>query len=127
MFGVAPLNGVVSFQADGRRWRLHFGLNALCELEANAKDEEQLKLLLSGGDADFNTVRLAVWAGLIENQPELTLQDAGRLVDRIGLQQAGAKVGQALMCAFPPAGADVSARPRRAAWWKVWGWISKAF
>lgn len=125
MIGVAPLNGVVSFQADGRRWRLHFGLNALCDLEAHAKDEEQLKLLLTGGDADFTTVRLAVWAGLSENQPGLTLQDAGRLVDVIGLQQAGAKVGQALMCAFPPAGAGGAGRPRKAAWSRVWAWISK--
>lgn len=125
MAAVSALTGRVSFKADGRQWRLYFGMNALCELEANVKDEDQLKALLSTGNANFNTVRVAVWAALVEHHPNLTIEDAGRLVDHLGLRQMGAKVGQALIAAYPTVKGEGSARPRKAAWWVRWASILK--
>jgi hypothetical protein len=107
-----PGNGVLTFKADGRTWRLCASTNALCELESLVTDPEQIALLMSAGDANFSTVRSAFLAFLGDHHPELTDTDAGLLLDHLGAARAGAKIAQALMIAFPEAD---PARPRKAA------------
>lgn len=107
-----PANGVLTFEADGQTWRLCASTNALCELEALVVDPEQVALLMSGGDANFKTVRAAFLAFLRDHQPELTASDAGNLLDHLGHARAGAALAQALMIAFPEADPD---HPRMAA------------
>ncbi|MFN3584835.1 hypothetical protein [Phenylobacterium sp.] len=100
-----PARGEVTFEADGRTWRLLFATNALCRLEAQVDDADEIKRLV--GDLDetpqFNTVRAAVWAALQDNHPGLSFDDAGRLVDHVGLRAMGSKIGQAIALAWPEA------------------------
>lgn len=126
----------VPLKAAGAAWRLVVSTNALCLLEAEVKDAAEIAKLMTGGDASFSTVRAAFWAALQDHHPEITLDDAGRLIDHLGLMKAGSLMGQALMLAFPEleAGAD---RPRKAAGSRVTngiggtsstagsGWISR--
>lgn len=108
----APANGVLTFEADGRTWRLCASVNALCELESLVSDPEQVALLMSGGDANFSTIRAGFCAFLRDNHPDLTQEEAGLLLDHLGLRVAGGKMAQALMIAFPQV---TSPNPRKAA------------
>lgn len=59
----------------GRALRLYYTVNALCAVEERA-----------GGSLDrlmerqFSATRLLLWGGLMEKQPEITLQQAGELI-----------------------------------------------
>jgi hypothetical protein len=107
-----PANGVLTFEADGQTWRMCASVNALCELESLVSDPEQITFLMSGGDANFTTIRAAFCAFLRDNHPDLTQEDAGLLLDHLTLVVAGSKLAQALMIAFPEVSGD---RPRKAA------------
>lgn len=110
-----PAHGVVTFEADGASWSLKFGINALCDLEFQVQDAEQVERLMAGkaGEPpDFSTIRAGFWAALRGLHPEVTLEGAGRLIDALGLVRAGSLIAQALISAFPEADPD---RPRKAA------------
>lgn len=111
---IPPVDGIVSFEAEARTWRLNFGVNALCRLEVAVEDEAEVQRLVGGGDGvspKLHTVRAAFWAGLQDHHAELTHEDAGNLMDRVGLVRAGSLVAQALIAAMPPA--DPDANPRK--------------
>ncbi len=96
--------GEVTFEADGRAWRLRFGVNALCRLEANVEDPAEIERLVGDRDGEapqLSTVRAAVWAGLFDHHPEITFDDAGALIDHVGLQAMGSKIGQAIVVGLP--------------------------
>jgi hypothetical protein len=107
-----PANGVLTFEAHGRTWRLCASVNALCELESLVDDPEQVALLMSGGDVNFSTARAGFCAFLRDNHPDLTQEEAGLLLDHLTLQVAGKKIAQALMIAFPQV---PTPNPRKAA------------
>lgn len=101
---VPPVDGIVTFQAAKRRWRILFGVNALCRLEAEVDDEAEIRRLASRDDGDpkIQTIRVAFWAGLQEHHPDLTFEDAGNLMDRVGLVKAGQLLSTAMIAGFPP-------------------------
>lgn len=111
-----PVDGIVTFDADWKTWTLFFGVNAMCRMEAEIEPDE-LDLLLKGpGEGEqpsLTTYRAAFWAGLREHHPNLTFEDAGRLMDHTGLNRVGSLVAQALAMALPDVegGGD---RPRKA-------------
>ena len=59
----------------GRAFTLYYSVNALCAVEERA-----------GGSLDglmerqFSATRLLLWGGLIEKQPQMTLEAAGELI-----------------------------------------------
>lgn len=106
-------NGIVPFSAAGRSWRLVVSVNALCLIEASVSDAEEVAKLLSGRDASFTTVRAAFWAALQDHQPDLTLEEVGRILDHVGLVKAGTILATALIAAFPAVG-DAAGRPQTA-------------
>jgi len=125
MIPVAPAP-FVRVSAAGATWRLVVSVNALCLIEAEVKDADEMAKLMSGGDAAFTTVRAAFWAALQDHHPQVSLEDAGRLLDHLGLMKAGSLMGQALMLAFPEleGGTD---RPRKATSDRVTNGIGGAF
>lgn len=110
----ASPRGIVPFSADKRSWRLVASVNALCLIEAEVKDPDEVVKLMTGRDASFSTVRTAFWAALQDHHPDLTPDDAGRLIDHLGLTKAGSLMAQTLIAAFPAVGED-GVRPRMAA------------
>jgi hypothetical protein len=110
----APAHGVATFEVGGATWSLKFGINALCDLEFQVQDPEQVKRLMdgkAGAPPDFSTIRAGFWAALRTFHPEVTLEEAGRLIDALGMPRAGSLTAQALISAFPEADPD---RPRKA-------------
>lgn len=59
----------------GREYRLRYTVNSLCALEDRAG--MSIDRLM---DRQFSATRLLLWAGLAEEQPELTVRDAGILI-----------------------------------------------
>lgn len=59
----------------GRALRLRYSVNALCAVEERA-----------GGSLDglmerqFSATRLLLWGGLMERQPNITLEEAGEII-----------------------------------------------
>ena len=84
-----------------KSYELKFTINAMAELEDMTGQE--LGNLLSGGQ--FKTVRYLMWAGLIENNPELTIKGAGGLIEEY-LQSGGSLevLGELLTKAIESAG-----------------------
>ena len=102
----APVHGVATFEAGGAVWSLKFGINALCDLEFQVDDAEEVARLMAGTAGDppaFSTIRAGFWAALRTFHAEITLEEAGQLIDNIGMARAGSLTAQALIAAFPEA------------------------
>lgn len=117
-------HGVVHFKADGKAWKLCMSVNALCRLEQVAHDWAEdvgveLGRLLQPGEIPplTQTYRAAFWAGLQDHHPDLTDEDAGRLMHHVGLVKVGGLIGEAVVLAHSPPKVKAP-RPRKASWLK---------
>jgi hypothetical protein len=98
-----PTNGLIGFDAAGRRWTLVYSVNALCRVE-DALGEGAMAIAAMMADpakVRVGPMRTMFWAGLADHHPELTLEGAGELMDAIGLPTAMEYVAKALTAAFP--------------------------
>lgn len=69
--------GYVSVKLDKQR-KFKYTFNALCELEeALGRGFSEMK-----DNFKMKDLRSIVWAGLLHESPELTLEDAGKLIDQ---------------------------------------------
>ncbi|MBD1372497.1 hypothetical protein IC620_09020 [Hazenella sp. IB182357] len=87
--------GFVDIQLDKQR-RLKFTMNALSELE-----DVMGKPVTELGNVGMKELRALLWAGLIHQNPDLTLQEAGDLMDLENIEYIGEKVAEAMNLAFP--------------------------
>lgn len=110
----AAVIGALPFEADGRAWRLAFSFNALCRMEQLVESQADIEALLRGEPPSMSAVRAAMLAGLSDAHPDLTHDDAGRLIDHLGHARAASLIYQALVLAFPPARKGDAPRPRKA-------------
>jgi hypothetical protein len=88
--------GYVSIQLDKAR-NLRFTTNALAELE------DMLGHPVTKMDQDnvgIKTLRAMLWAALLDESPDLTIQEAGCLMDQGDMQEISASVSEALELAF---------------------------
>lgn len=93
--------GYVTIELDKPR-KLRYDTNALAELEdvfgkplgELFQDQDVVKL------AGVKTLRALFWAGLLHEQPDLTIKQAGELMDYSDIQTIGEKVAEALQLAF---------------------------
>jgi hypothetical protein len=106
---VNPLRGELAFVQDGSTYTLVLDVNALCAAEAllNLKSHEIGASLKEGGH--LSALRGALWAGL-KRHHDLSVDEAGVLLQRIGVGRAAELMEQALKLAFPDV--DPKARPR---------------
>ena len=68
-------NQVKTVEIAGRPMKLRYTVNSLCALEDRAG--MPLDRLM---DRQFSATRLLLWAGLAEEQPELTVRDVGAMI-----------------------------------------------
>jgi len=93
----------VVLRAGEQVWRFRFGNNALAELEGMlGLSLPQLGKRLAAGEAGFRELRALVWAGLLHEQPDITLRQAGEVMDAAGLEAAVDAAVRAFTAAFPP-------------------------
>jgi hypothetical protein len=108
-----PLRGEVEFVQGGQRYTLHLGVNALCMAEALLGRKTHEISAALGARGDMSALRGMLWAGLKEHH-DLSLEDAGALLQARGIQKATEDMIRALKLAFPEPKV-VTARPRKAA------------
>lgn len=79
------VRGQISADFDGGKINLILSTNAICELEdaAHKPITEILDELNDPKRARMKTVRLMFWAMMLDEKPEATLADAGRLIDAV--------------------------------------------
>lgn len=94
----------VTIELDGKERSLKFDLNALCLFEEQAKTSLRSAL----ADLSMTSVRTLVWAGLLHEDPLLTVQDVGKM-EFVSLRDVSEKVVKALN--GDTASADREARP----------------
>lgn len=89
----------VTINADKAR-NLRYTFNSLMLLEENL-DKPVTEI---GTNVSFKDINLLVWAGLIHEEPGLTREQAGEIIDACieneGLQTLIEKAGQALSATF---------------------------
>lgn len=94
-----------SFEASGKRYTLRYGNNALAELEGLlGLPITQIGERFTTGAVGVREMRNIFWAGLMMQHPELSLVDAGNLMDEVGLQRVAELVTEAFGEAFPNTG-----------------------
>lgn len=97
-----PLRGEASFETEGRTYRLHYTWNAAADFEEVAGRPLSDALLdVAREKLSAKSLRAMLWAGLQEHHEEVTLKEAGRLIDRIGRREAQRVMGVALRYFFP--------------------------
>lgn len=89
--------GYVDIELDRKR-RLKFNMNALSELEdVLGRPITQL----SDQTIGMKELRALLWAGLLHEDPDLSLQEVGALVEMENIQLISEKITEAMMLAFP--------------------------
>ena len=100
--------GEVAFRALDRDVVLVLDINALCEVEAELG--VKVHELAQPG---LKAIRALLWAGLQRHQPGASLQNAGDIIQDLGMVKAAEIVGDAFKLTFPEAAKGV-AGPRKA-------------
>lgn len=109
---MATPKGEVSFEANGTRRTLRYGINELCLLEDRLGiDVTALAAKMAAG-LNMRTLRTIFACGL---DTEVSDAEAGKIIDGVGLQRAGELVGEAMQAAFPQDGGDEANPPKAAA------------
>lgn len=97
---MATITGEVSFEANGTRHTLRYGINELCRLEDRLSiDVAELGKKMAAG-LNMRTLRTIFACGV---SGDLADDTAGELIDEVGLQRAGELVAEAMQAAFPSA------------------------
>lgn len=101
--------GAVHIDADGTPYVMRFTTNAMVRYQDKAGETitEAFRAIDEGSKSDdLDTVRLRrlFWAAL-SSEHDISEDEAGDIMDAIGFQNAGLKLGEAVRNAFP-AGAE---------------------
>ncbi len=97
----------VSFEAQGKARTLAYTMNAQVAFEEKTGVEfsaisdffEQAQK----GKISASRLREIFWAGLLDGAPEITLREAGDLIDALGMEATFELIGQAVVRAYPTA------------------------
>lgn len=96
--------GFVALRAGDRALTLRFSNNAICLYEelSSGPFTDVLKLFEGAktGTLHFSAIRKLVVAGLSDTQ-EVTLREAGEIIDEAGLELVVEKIGEAIEAALP--------------------------
>jgi len=111
-----PHRGEVAVETNGASYTLRFSTNAICELEDHMGEPINVIAARLGNaeQVGLKMARALFWAALRDNHREVTLPQAGELIDALGAGAAMEKVGEAFRAAFPPAN-EQDARPPKPA------------
>ncbi len=71
----------VEFEVDGKVKKLRYNFNAIADLEQQVGSG--VTKLFSEEMVGFNTIRLLFWAGLRWEDPGLTMQRAGMIIEQL--------------------------------------------
>jgi hypothetical protein len=100
--------GEASFEFEGKSYTFVLSINALCELEdlLGQRINDTLAKLGNPNASDLRTMRAMLWAGLREHHPDVTLKQAGVMLQKMGLAGITALLNKGIERTFPRADAD---------------------
>jgi len=101
----------IEIELGGKKRKLVFDFNALCKLEEmtgkNALDGETWQ------QPRASDIRILLWAALLRNEPELTLEDTGAMLTISSLSQVTESLRQAFESASMPADESKSSQVKK--------------
>ncbi len=95
---MAILPGQRFVLSEDPRRVLVMDFNAFCEAEAITG------VSLMEGELAFKSLRVLrglIWAGLLHEQPDITLKDAGLIINELGMEHCFNAVAEAIVIAMP--------------------------
>ena len=99
--------GQVSFEADGETQTVAFTMNAMCKYQDRAGETLIAAVdALQSASSDVVRIRRLFWAGLVG---EFSEDQAGNIIDAIGLPKSFEILGDAVQAAFPQEKTDGAA------------------
>lgn len=93
--------GEVGFNADGKPYLLKFSTNAFCQLESITGASAVEVAGSMQGSLRFTTVRALFYVALQRHHKGLSVDDAGDLMDAVGIARTATLVSQAFALALP--------------------------
>lgn len=112
--------GTIEIEAEGELYRLRFTTNAMARYQDRAGETvtQAFRALDAGGQSeDLDAIRLRrlFWAAL-SSEHEVSEEEAGDVMDALGIQMAAQRLGEAIRAAFPEASSgNVGAPSKKAA------------
>ena len=102
-----PERSEIGVTIGGAEYTLRFSTNAICTLETST-NERAIPFMKRFADQNVGMadVRVIVWAGLLDHQPETTLEDAGAVID--AARRDGVSLVEPVMEAFGLALAEMT-------------------
>lgn len=96
-------------------YTLVYSFNAMCLLEdeTGLKTGEIIQQMQDG--VGLKQLRTFIWAGLQEKHPDFSQEDAGDVIDEVGIEPAMASLQQAIEAAFSVEKKAGPKNPRKAA------------
>ena len=98
-----PHRGEVEFVVEGERYVLRYATNSIAAAE-EATDSRMAEIAgrLIRNVAGIGDIRWLVWSGLLHERPEFTLEQAGDLIDTVGMTKMLEPVNNALALMMAP-------------------------
>lgn len=115
------VRGVVTQEIDGKNYGFRLGANEWCELEddlgkSTSDVVKDLEAMARSAQVNLKLFRSIFRAALSYSEPDITLREAGDLMESYGMENAGLLVVRIVEAGMPKAEAKGSAgKPRRAA------------
>ncbi|MHC2573968.1 GTA-gp10 family protein [Rhizobium leguminosarum] len=109
--------GEVSLVAGDNTHVIRFTMNSICQLEdCLGKPVTEIAALLQNPSSfRMGMARAILWAGLLDKNPEVTLETAGDIATDVGIPACMNAIGKAFSLAFPSEQKEVEKRPQKAA------------
>lgn len=77
----------VKVKLDGTSHELLYDMNAMCEIEEKYGDVESAFKQLENSNKVFNSLRFLLWAGMLHEDKDLTLQDVGKKINFLDIDK----------------------------------------
>lgn len=107
--------GEVEFTSrDDKKYILSFSANALCELEevvGMSLDDVVAKLQSDTDKMKLSEIRKIFWAGLLDHQPDVSIEDTKRILSGISPKDMGELVGKAFRLSMSDGEQEDGPRP----------------
>ncbi|MZR14224.1 hypothetical protein GQE99_14470 [Maritimibacter sp. DP07] len=91
------MRGGIEFRALGELRTLRFSINAICRIEEST-GKPIAELANIGANAKLQDIRAMFWGAL---EPQVTVEEAGEIMDELGLNRSAELIGEAFEKAFP--------------------------
>lgn len=93
-----PHKGELSFTVDEKTYKLSYSINSLCELEDMLGEgvAQIASLMADPSKMKLKIVRAVFWAGLLDNWPDVQVEEAGAIMSKL-IEEQGANKGLELI------------------------------